>query len=151
MRRYLIIHSVIACTVVRMATVGPAVAAKDTMFYQATSNSWTFLEVNVSIICASLPVLKAPIIKFCPWFMRQKTSTSAYGVDFSKDNYGTKNVLPSQNSRMKESLRIGKSAQDRDSDEEFILEEMGSKAGVMKTMEINVSYEARSLKGPSRP
>ncbi|KAF7919079.1 uncharacterized protein EAE98_009399 [Botrytis deweyae] len=140
---------VIACTVVRMATVGPAITATDTMYYQATSNSWTFLEVNVSIICASLPILKAPIIKFCPWLMRNKTTTSAYGVNFSKDNYGTKNALPSHDGSVRDS-RIksvtGKTTTNtpRDSDEEFILEEMGK--GVRKTTEFNVSYEATSIK-----
>ncbi|KAF7883170.1 uncharacterized protein EAF01_011679 [Botrytis porri] len=68
---------VVACTVVRMATVGVAITATDTMYYQATSNSWTFVKGNVSIICASLPILKAPIIRFCPWLMRNKTTTSA--------------------------------------------------------------------------
>ncbi|TGO27199.1 hypothetical protein BPAE_0046g00620 [Botrytis paeoniae] len=140
---------VIACTVVRMATVGPAITATDTMYYQATSNSWTFLEVNVSIICASLPILKAPIVKFCPWLMRNKTTTSAYGMNFSKDNYGTKNALPSHDGSVRDS-RIrgvtGKTKTDapRDSDEEFILEEMGK--GVRKTTEFNVSYEATSIK-----
>ncbi|KAM0171796.1 hypothetical protein ACHAPC_010956 [Botrytis cinerea] len=140
---------VIACTVVRMATVGPAITATDTMYYQATSNSWTFLEVNVSIICASLPILKAPIVKFCPWLMRNKTTTSAYGVDFSKDNYGTKNALPSHDGSARDS-RIkgitGKKSTNvpRDSDEEFILEEMGT--GVRKTTEFDVSYETRSVK-----
>ncbi|TEY37398.1 hypothetical protein BOTCAL_0521g00030 [Botryotinia calthae] len=140
---------VIACTVVRMATVGPAITATDSMYYQATSNSWTFLEVNVSIICASLPMLKAPIVKFCPWLMRNKTTTSAYGVDFSKDNYGTKNGLPSHDGSVRGSRIkgiIGKTTTNtpRDSDEEFILEEMGT--GVRKTTEFNVSYEARSIK-----
>ncbi|KAK6595918.1 integral membrane protein [Botrytis cinerea] len=140
---------VIACTVVRMATVGPAITATDTMYYQATSNSWTFLEVNVSIICASLPILKAPIVKFCPWLMRNKTTTSAYGVDFSKDNYGTKNALPSHDGSARDS-RIkgitGKKSTNapRDSDEEFILEEMGTR--VRKTTEFDVSYETRSIK-----
>ena len=132
-----------------MATVGPAITATDTMYYQATSNSWTFLEVNVSIICASLPILKAPIVKFCPWLMRNKTTTSAYGVDFSKDNYGTKNALPSHDGSARDS-RIkgitGKKSTNapRDSDEEFILEEMGT--GVRKTTEFDVSYETRSIK-----
>ncbi|KAF7943944.1 hypothetical protein EAE96_010358 [Botrytis aclada] len=140
---------VIACTVVRMAIVGPAITATDTMYYQATSNSWTFVEVNVSIICASLPILKAPIVKFCPWLMRNKTTTSAYGMNFSKDNYGTKNALPSHDGSARDS-RIksvtGKTKPDtlRDSDEEFILEEMGN--GVRKTTEFNVSYEAKSIK-----
>ncbi|TGO08978.1 hypothetical protein BTUL_0184g00250 [Botrytis tulipae] len=140
---------VIACTVVRMATVGPAITATDTMYYQATSNSWTFLEVNVSIICASLPILKAPIVKFCPWLMRNKTTTSAYGMNFSKDNYGTKNALPShdgsvRHSRIKSVTGKTTTHTPGDSDEEFILEEMGK--GVRKTTEFNVSYEAASIK-----
>lgn len=61
---------VIVCTIVRMCTVSPTTTAQDQICkpswalfhvmcnlidgsdYQATSNSWTFLEVNVGIICA---------------------------------------------------------------------------------------------------
>ncbi|RFU75018.1 hypothetical protein TARUN_7223 [Trichoderma arundinaceum] len=45
---------VIACTVIRMITVSPQTTASDQTYYQAVSNSWTFVETNVGIICASI-------------------------------------------------------------------------------------------------
>ncbi|KAM3074351.1 hypothetical protein ACMFMG_002840 [Clarireedia jacksonii] len=140
---------VVACTIVRMATVGPAVSAKDTMYYQATSNSWTFLETNIGIICACLPVLKAPIIKFFPWLMRNKTTPSAYGYGgFSRDQYTKKDIIPSQNDSVVEGASKFRQKHGNLSDEEFILEELKpTEGGVRKTTEFNVTYEARSMKG----
>lgn len=44
--------------------------------YQSVSNSWTFLEVNVGIICACLPIFKAPIVKYFPRLIANKTLSS---------------------------------------------------------------------------
>ncbi|PQE07757.1 integral membrane protein [Rutstroemia sp. NJR-2017a BVV2] len=123
------------------------------MYYQATSNSWTFLETNIGIICACLPVLKAPIIKFFPWLMRNKSSPSAYAYGFSRDQYTKKDIIPSHNGSVMDCEREAQFRQSKmgehanASDEEFILEEMNSEGGVRKTTEINVTYEAMSMKG----
>ncbi|PMD60015.1 uncharacterized protein K444DRAFT_589731 [Hyaloscypha bicolor E] len=121
---------VVACTVVRMIVVGPAITAKDTMYYQATSNSWTFLEVNVAIICASLPVLKATITRFLPGLMRDKTTGSSRYADNTSSNiaYTPRRVI-SHNARV---------MTDNASDEEFILAEVSR---VRKTTDTNVTYE----------
>jgi hypothetical protein len=98
-------------------------------------------------------VLKAPIIKFFPWLMRNKSTPSAYAYGgFSRDQYTKKDIIPSHNGSV-----IDREAQFRQSkmgehanasDEEFILEEMNSAGGgVRKTTEINVTYEATSVKG----
>ncbi|KAI4596000.1 hypothetical protein KJ359_006292 [Pestalotiopsis sp. 9143b] len=52
---------VVACTVVRMVSVSPQTTATDQIYYQAISNSWTFVETNVGIICACLPVVRVPV------------------------------------------------------------------------------------------
>ena len=44
--------------------------------YQSVSNSWTFLEVNVGIICACLPTFKAPIVKYFPRLISNGTASS---------------------------------------------------------------------------
>ncbi|RFU24700.1 hypothetical protein B7463_g11637, partial [Scytalidium lignicola] len=119
---------VLSCTVVRMIVVGPAITAKDTMFFQATSNSWTFLEVNVAIICACLPMLKAPITKVLPWTRSNKSSRpSDYAAQFTRDVY-TKNTISHQ----------PRNQIDNASDEQFILHDINS---VKKTTDINITYE----------
>ncbi|PNP57416.1 hypothetical protein THARTR1_02413 [Trichoderma harzianum] len=54
---------VIACTVIRMITVSPQTTASDQTYYQAVSNSWTFVETNVGIICACLPIVWVPLTR----------------------------------------------------------------------------------------
>ncbi|KAL7931949.1 hypothetical protein V8C35DRAFT_308954 [Trichoderma chlorosporum] len=54
---------VIACTVIRMITVSPQTTASDQTYYQAVSNSWTFVETNVGIICSCLPIVWVPITR----------------------------------------------------------------------------------------
>ncbi|KAK4902644.1 hypothetical protein LTR27_000582 [Elasticomyces elasticus] len=57
---------VMACTTIRCVALGPVVSQRDLFYYQASAHSWTFLEVDVSIICAALPVLRAPLSKLFP-------------------------------------------------------------------------------------
>ncbi|KAM0254863.1 hypothetical protein ACHAQJ_006355 [Trichoderma viride] len=54
---------VIACTVIRMITVSPQTTAADQTYYQAVSNSWTFVETNVGILCACLPIVWLPLTR----------------------------------------------------------------------------------------
>ncbi|KAB5513511.1 integral membrane protein [Coniochaeta sp. 2T2.1] len=70
---------VIACTVYRMITVSPRTTAADQIYYQAISNSWTFVETNVGIICACLPVLKVPLTRQLRVFLglRRKGTTKS--------------------------------------------------------------------------
>lgn len=67
---------VIACTIVRMTTVSPTTTSRDQIYYQATSNSWTFLEVNVGIICACLPVIRIPFRKLLSPFRTNRTTAT---------------------------------------------------------------------------
>ncbi|KIM96926.1 hypothetical protein OIDMADRAFT_131316 [Oidiodendron maius Zn] len=124
--------NVVSCTIVRMIVVGPAVTAKDTMYYQCTSNSWTFLEVNVAIICACLPMLRAPLTMCLPWMRDKSTRPGQYVEQFSRDKYASKNTV-SHNAR---------GQLDNNSDEEFILQELGS---VRKTTDVNITYEDATL------
>lgn len=77
---------VMACTVVRCIALAPTVSAKDAMYYDASSNSWTFLEVDVSIICASLPVLRAPLNKLFPSIFRNMSTRAV--SDRARVQYG---------------------------------------------------------------
>jgi hypothetical protein len=75
------------------------------------------------------------VTKFCPCSSRNKSTTarSQYGDNFSRDNYGPKNIIPSYNSKV---------GLDNASDEEFILQGLPS---VRKTTEIDIKYSnARS-------
>lgn len=122
---------VIACTVVRMAVVGPAITALDTPYYQVTSNSWTFLEANVAIIVTCIPTLKWPIVRLFPCLeSRSKSATTSYPYGFSRENYTSK-IVSSQ----------GRSYVGPDrSDEEFI-QTSTELAEVRMTTNIDITYE----------
>ena len=134
----------VACTVVRMAVVGPAITALDTpctyppifftdsitdwcLDYQVTSNSWTFLEANVAIICACLPDLKGSIVRIFPCLSPKKNTTNGYPDQFSRDNYTSKNIISSHVRGAGES------------DEEFFLHNVHP-AKVKMTTEIDITY-----------
>jgi hypothetical protein len=123
---------VIACTVVRMAVVGPAITALDTPYYQVTSNSWTFLEANVAIIITCIPTLKGPIISLFPRLdSHKKSSTTSYPNDFSRDNYNSKNIISSHGRS-----HVGAD----DSDEEFILQNV-EPVQVRMTTNIDITFQ----------
>ncbi|KAK6415770.1 hypothetical protein LTR95_017544, partial [Oleoguttula sp. CCFEE 5521] len=71
---------VMACTIVRCVQLGPAISQKDILYYQASSNSWTLLEVDVSIICASLAILRTPFIKLVSRFCSNSTRRNSGGI-----------------------------------------------------------------------
>lgn len=75
--------------------------------------------------------MKAPLTKFVPWMRDKSTRQGQYEEQISRDQYVSRNILL-QNSR----ARLG-----NDSDEEFILQELGS---VRKTTDINITYEEAS-------
>ena len=100
--------------------------------FQAISNSWTFLEVNVAIICACLPDIRSLVTKLIPCLgYKQSRSVSQYAAegDFSRDNYTSKNITSVQSSPpiTKEDA----------SDEEFVSPDV---KGVKKTAVASVAY-----------
>ena len=108
--------------------------------YQAESNSWTFLEVDVSIICASLPILKAPLQRLLPRVFGMKSSAEK-SADYSKSpSYRAGVEGPSI--AMNNSRRSGLHAKsDTASDEEQMIES----GGIMKTTNVTLDYEEVDL------
>lgn len=83
----------------------------------------------MAIICASLPVLKAPIFRLFGLSDKiHNSSSNKYAQPFSRSNYNAKNMISSP-------PRI---RADDASEEEFILQDVKS---VRKTTEVNISYE----------
>ena len=81
-------------------------------------------------------MLKAPITKVFPWMRDRSTRQGQYEEQISRDQYGLRNTT-SQHRRP---------TRDTDSDEEFILQELGS---VRKTTDISINYEEASGKSES--
>jgi hypothetical protein len=82
-------------------------------------------------------MLKAPITKCIPWMRDKSTGAGQYEQQFSRDNYGLRNIV-SHNTRAQP---------DNSSAEEFILPEIGTR--VRKITDINVTYEEASGKSES--
>ncbi|KAL9105534.1 MAG: hypothetical protein Q9227_009308 [Pyrenula ochraceoflavens] len=145
---------VMACTIVRMITVGPAITKTDTLHYQAISNSWTFLEVNVGIICACLPVLKSLLLHFFPRLFRstRNAGSSGYGYAHSSNNKPRSNSHHHNLSSSRYSTHIvtgkpgfsttTKATPDHASDEEIMLGGMQGKGmgGIQKKSDVRVSW-----------
>lgn len=55
---------------------------KDRIFYSAATAYWSAIEVNLGIVCASLPALKPLIIKIIPGFS-SRHSSPGYGTALS--------------------------------------------------------------------
>ncbi|ETR99789.1 hypothetical protein M419DRAFT_85523 [Trichoderma reesei RUT C-30] len=83
---------VIACTVIRMITVSPQTTASDQTYYQAVSNSWTFVETNVGIMCACLPIVWVPItrqiLRLFGLGREETAATSKSGQTYSLGSHG---------------------------------------------------------------
>ena len=86
----------------------------------------------MAIICACLPMLRAPLTMCLPWMRDKSTRPGQYVEQFSRDKYASKNTV-SHNAR---------GQLDDNSDEEFILQELGT---VRKTTDINITYEEATL------
>ncbi|KAI1629388.1 integral membrane protein [Exophiala viscosa] len=131
---------VMVCTIIRCVMLGPTTSKKDSLYYQAESNSWTFLEVDVSIICASLPILKAPLQRLLPRVFGTKSS-AAKSADYSKST-SYKAGVEGPNIAMNSSRRSGLPAKsDTASDEEQMIES----GGIMKTTNVTLDYEEVDL------
>ncbi|KIW27818.1 uncharacterized protein PV07_07521 [Cladophialophora immunda] len=132
---------VMACTIIRCVMLGPTTSQKDSVYYQAESNSWTFLEVDVSIICASLPLLKTPLQRLLPQIFGMKSSSAksdGYYHGNAQKSSGRGAAIPMNN-------RAGRPRgpySDAASDEEQILE---SGAGIMKTTKVTLEYEEAEI------
>lgn len=75
--------------------------------HQCTSNSWTFLEVNVSIICACLPMMKSPLTKFVPWMGDKYSPRPVRGADFERSVRFQKHTFAKQSSSAGQRQRRG--------------------------------------------
>ncbi|KAK5056722.1 hypothetical protein LTR84_012254 [Exophiala bonariae] len=132
---------VMACTIIRCVALGPTVSQTDSVYYQAKSNSWTFLEVDVSIICAALPILKAPLSKLFPRLWGNRTTTAGTGgSDSHKMSQGTHNIglKAFGDSQLRSGHRHSRNVHgDAESDEEGILDSRG----IRKTTNITFDYE----------
>ncbi|KAL6862266.1 hypothetical protein J3F83DRAFT_745619 [Trichoderma novae-zelandiae] len=94
---------VIACTVIRMITVSPQTTASDQTYYQAVSNSWTFVETNVGILCACLPIVWVPItrqiLRFLGFGEEDTTVTSKSGQTYALGSHGLVSSARARTSR----------------------------------------------------
>ncbi|KAK6386627.1 hypothetical protein LTR65_008826 [Meristemomyces frigidus] len=128
-------------------SLGIFVMASD---YQAGSNSWTFLEVDVSVICASLPILRAPLNKIFPRILGNIStwggSESARARSDAKSSgraHGTSAISMQNGSGWRKSGQTyarevrDVSGDDAASDEEQIL----GPHGIRKTTEVRLNYD----------
>ncbi|KAH0489846.1 hypothetical protein TgHK011_001339 [Trichoderma gracile] len=94
---------VIACTVIRMITVSPQTTASDQTYYQAVSNSWTFVETNVGIMCACLPIVWVPItrqiLRLFGLGKEEPTATSKSAQTYSLGSHGLASSAQGRRSR----------------------------------------------------
>ena len=136
----------ILCTVIRISKLGPSVSAGDSTYYQAFSNSWTAIEVNVGIICATLPTIKAfGVIVFKDFInktfrsgSRSRTSQrkgSDYGSSF-RDRSRRKSSIPISNPMITWSSKPATT-----SDEVMMLGELQKKGSIIRTTEVALTYE----------
>ena len=151
-----------------MIVVGPAITKLDTIYYQAQSNSWTFLEVNVGILCACLPTLRQAVAKFFP---------RIFGIAFSSTT-GTKGTRDTSAKRMSYALSPASAKRNSDwirfdpnhpqfestyggatshpkisnkSDEVLILQGLDEPGrGVKKTSNIGITFEEREISNAKR-
>ncbi|KAH8660195.1 hypothetical protein BX600DRAFT_467390 [Xylariales sp. PMI_506] len=94
---------VIACTIIRMISVSPQTTASDQIYYQATSNSWTFVETDVAIMCACLPTLRIPLTKQFRKLLGLHKSSTAIPTSKSGDGFVMVTIgqMESRNKRIK--------------------------------------------------
>ncbi|KAK5107610.1 hypothetical protein LTR62_000945 [Meristemomyces frigidus] len=78
---------VMATTIVRLVSLNPLAGQGDTLWYQASSNSWAFLEIDVSLICASIPILRTPMGMLFPRLLG-RLSTRNGGAESGRQYHG---------------------------------------------------------------
>ena len=113
---------------------------------------YSSVETNLAIICASLPALYSLVSKWCPGIFKwmAKTDSAAQNGEMDK-GYGSRGVIRTiggselplseikSNARSK-GFRSQKSNSARTSEEELVESE-----GIMKTTNVNVVYDAKSV------
>lgn len=112
--------------------------------YQSVSNSWTFLEVNVGIICACLPTFKAPIVKYFP---RLVSNGTVFSRNRSRDPKRPGMPAFGSSDTRSQMLSIGRPELHTASDEEIMLDTVGIKKTtkvVVSSREVEVSPHTES-------
>jgi len=138
---------IIMTTVVRIATLGPAVTAADSTWYQSENNLWLGIEVNTSIICACLPPLRKLIVAFLPrLFGSSSNGSGRHGGGLQSHTQTYPNPIHTVGSYAVRSHVKARTVHDpksptNDSDEEFMLDTMGQ-PGITKTTEMAISYRS---------
>jgi hypothetical protein len=81
----------------------------DTTYYSAATAYWSAIEINLAIVCASLPALKPLIVKIIPGFSSRHTSRG-YGTGMSGRHTGTGHGIKSTARRtVDDEMELGRS------------------------------------------
>ena len=158
-----------ATSIVRIFTLNVSIQSADPTWEIGQSSLWSAAEMNTAIICACIPVLKAPMQAVFPRLFsgasRGRSNGRYYGGNYG-GNYGPRspaNSQPSRRSRFSGHLnsvpmdtmekRLHRGNSDRTSnasdDEMYILQGTESSVyraaqeghGIMKSMDIEVTFE----------
>lgn len=116
--------------------------------YQCNSNNWALIEIDVSIICASIPVLRAPVGKLFPRLLGKLSIRNRSGDpgQYYHDGIGGQALSGSaikmqnrsewQKNHMNARSKCDGASDDAASDEEHILRP----DGIRKTMEVTCAW-----------
>ncbi|PGH10957.1 hypothetical protein AJ79_05203 [Helicocarpus griseus UAMH5409] len=89
---FVCVTSIIRTTAVTQTTKGD----KDITWDFIPRSTWTLIEANTGIICACLPVLKGPLIRFFPRVMHMTSAKTKGSYPFTRDSY----ALPQRASKL---------------------------------------------------
>lgn len=74
-----LLYSVCLVSIIRLYFLHKAHFAKDWSYYNTVPATWSSIEINIGILCASLPTLKAFLTRFFPTLfasrLRQRNTT----------------------------------------------------------------------------
>lgn len=88
---------VVITSCLRMTTINIAATSPDTT-YDIASTMWTVIEMNVSIVCACLPMVRPLLVKVFPRLM-PKSTTNKYGGPSGTTGFSNKGYIMSGHSR----------------------------------------------------
>ncbi|KAF2232021.1 hypothetical protein EV356DRAFT_535020 [Viridothelium virens] len=137
---------VMITTIVRIIYLNPATSSTDTTYYQATSNTWTSIEVNTGIICACIPTLKRPVAALFPQlFSRPNNDRSEqyHRQPGSRSNYASRRSSNHAAKVLSDQPSVGR-VWTYESDEEIMLDTVKRPGEIMRTMDIEVAHEDAS-------
>lgn len=153
-----------ATSIVRIFALNVSIQSTDPSWEIGQSSLWSAAEMNTAIICACIPVLKAPLQALFPRLFSEATARTISPADYYGD-YGPRSPVrshPSRRSRFSGHLgsvpmdTIGKRlnggrerASDASEDEMYILQGTDSNTcravqegcGIIKSMDIEVTFE----------